>query len=79
MFLILASRVPRGADKETGSELSFKGRAFVHMSPVKGWLRSFNDGQTVSYEILNDNRFGKTSADPTARATVPHRDCRSRN
>ncbi|MGI0526685.1 cold-shock protein [Rhizobium giardinii] len=37
---------------------------FVHISAVeRAGLRSLNDGQKVSYEIVKDNRSGKMSAD----------------
>ena len=37
---------------------------FVHISAVeRAGLRSFNDGQKISYELVPDKRSGKTSAD----------------
>jgi CspA family cold shock protein len=37
---------------------------FVHISAVeRAGLRSLNDGQKVSYELVQDKRSGKTSAD----------------
>ncbi|WP_114432728.1 cold-shock protein [Phyllobacterium bourgognense] len=37
---------------------------FVHISAVeRAGLRSLNDGQKVSYELVQDQRSGKTSAD----------------
>ncbi len=37
---------------------------FVHISAVeRAGLRSFNDGQKISYELVLDKRSGKTSAD----------------
>ena len=38
--------------------------AFVHISAVeRAGLRSLNDGQKVNYEIVQDKRSGKSSAD----------------
>jgi CspA family cold shock protein len=40
------------------------GDVFVHISAVeRAGLRSLNDGQKVSYELVQDKRSGKTSAD----------------
>ncbi|MBB3236814.1 cold-shock protein [Phyllobacterium endophyticum] len=37
---------------------------FVHISAVeRAGLRSLNDGQKISYELVQDKRAGKTSAD----------------
>jgi cold shock protein len=37
---------------------------FVHISAVeRAGLRGLNDGQKVSYELVQDKRSGKTSAD----------------
>jgi CspA family cold shock protein len=37
---------------------------FVHISAVeRAGLRSLNDGQKISYELVQDKRSGKTSAD----------------
>jgi cold shock protein len=37
---------------------------FVHISAVeRAGLRSLNEGQKVSYEMVQDKRSGKTSAD----------------
>lgn len=37
---------------------------FVHISAVeRAGLRSLNDGQKISYELVQDQRSGKTSAD----------------
>ncbi|MEK1886870.1 MAG: cold-shock protein [Phyllobacterium sp.] len=37
---------------------------FVHISAVeRAGLRSLNDGQKVSYELVQDKRSGKASAD----------------
>ena len=37
---------------------------FVHISAVeRAGLRSLNDGQKVNYEIVQDKRSGKSSAD----------------
>lgn len=37
---------------------------FVHISAVeRAGLRSLNDGQKVSYELVQDKRSGKTSTD----------------
>lgn len=37
---------------------------FVHISAVeRAGLRSFNEGQKVSYEVVADRRTGKMSAD----------------
>ncbi|MDP9836707.1 CspA family cold shock protein [Neorhizobium huautlense] len=37
---------------------------FVHISAVeRAGLRGLNDGQKVSYEIVQDKRSGKSSAD----------------
>ena len=37
---------------------------FVHISAVeRAGLRSLNDGQKISYEIVQDRRSGKASAD----------------
>ncbi|RCW78749.1 putative cold-shock DNA-binding protein [Phyllobacterium bourgognense] len=37
---------------------------FVHISAVeRAGLRSLNDGQKVSFELVQDPRSGKTSAD----------------
>ncbi|CAN7759629.1 cold-shock protein [Mesorhizobium sp. LjNodule214] len=37
---------------------------FVHISAVeRSGLRGLNDGQKVSYELVQDKRSGKTSAD----------------
>lgn len=36
---------------------------FVHISAVeRSGLRSLNDGQKISYELVQDKRSGKTSA-----------------
>lgn len=36
---------------------------FVHISAVeRAGLRSLNDGQKISYELVQDKRSGKTSA-----------------
>jgi len=37
---------------------------FVHISAVeRAGLRGLNDGQKISYELVQDERSGKTSAD----------------
>ncbi len=37
---------------------------FVHISAVeRAGMRSLNDGQKISYEIVQDRRSGKSSAD----------------
>ncbi|MNL76565.1 Cold shock protein CspA [compost metagenome] len=37
---------------------------FVHISAVeRAGLRGLNDGQKISYELVQDNRSGKSSAD----------------
>jgi CspA family cold shock protein len=37
---------------------------FVHISAVeRAGLRGLNDGQKISYELVQDKRSGKTSAD----------------
>ncbi|MFK0692764.1 cold-shock protein [Mesorhizobium sp. IMUNJ 23033] len=37
---------------------------FVHISAVeRSGLRGLNDGQKISYELVQDKRSGKTSAD----------------
>lgn len=37
---------------------------FVHISAVeRAGLRSLNDGQKISYELVQDKKSGKTSAD----------------
>ncbi|ATU94044.1 cold-shock protein [Phyllobacterium zundukense] len=37
---------------------------FVHISAVeRAGLRGLNDGQKISYEMVQDKRTGKTSAD----------------
>ena len=37
---------------------------FVHISAVeRAGLRELNDGQKISYEMVQDKRSGKTSAD----------------
>lgn len=37
---------------------------FVHISAVeRAGLRSLNDGQKISYELVQDKRSGKSSAD----------------
>ncbi|MBB3237438.1 cold-shock protein [Phyllobacterium endophyticum] len=37
---------------------------FVHISAVeRAGMRSLNDGQKISYELVQDKRSGKTSAD----------------
>lgn len=37
---------------------------FVHISAVeRAGLRSLNDGQKIAYELTQDRRSGKTSAD----------------
>jgi CspA family cold shock protein len=37
---------------------------FVHISAVeRAGMQSLNDGQKVNYEIVNDKRSGKSSAD----------------
>jgi cold shock protein len=37
---------------------------FVHISAVeRAGIRSLNDGQKISYEIVADRRTGKSSAD----------------
>jgi CspA family cold shock protein len=37
---------------------------FVHISAVeRAGLRSLNDGQEISYELVQDKRSGKMSAD----------------
>jgi cold shock protein len=37
---------------------------FVHISAVeRAGLRSLNDGQKISYELVQDKRSGKMSAD----------------
>jgi CspA family cold shock protein len=37
---------------------------FVHISAVeRAGLRSLNDGQKISYELVQDMKSGKTSAD----------------
>jgi len=40
------------------------GDAFVHISAVeKAGLRSLNEGDKVSYDLVTDQKRGKTSAD----------------
>ena len=37
---------------------------FVHISAVeRAGMRSLNDGQKISYEMVRDNKSGKMSAD----------------
>jgi len=37
---------------------------FVHISAVeRAGMRSLNDGQKISYELVRDNKSGKMSAD----------------
>ncbi len=37
---------------------------FVHISAVeRAGMRSLNEGQKISYEVVRDNRSGKMSAD----------------
>lgn len=42
---------------------------FVHISAVeRAGLRSLNDGQKITYELVRDNRSGKMSADQLSAA-----------
>ncbi|EJN06805.1 cold shock protein [Phyllobacterium sp. YR531] len=58
------SELPREQVADQAREPSDGADVFVHISAVeRAGLRSLNDGQKISYELVQDKRSGKTSAD----------------